>query len=648
MNKPLLISIFGLLSIVTTSYANHEFVGKLTNSEYRIGFDTSFFAPTSTGWKPLPIPVSFGSIPALKTYRGTLTLRYTLPSSDQKALKHNETLAVRTGIGSEIAGFYVNSYKICSIGSLFPYQAASESEKICIVPTSYFSDSTKNHLFVVYTILDKTLFHGIRTPASIDVSYEIFRSYYSEMITPLFLCGGFILMALFFLLLGILRPKETYNLYFGFLSIFFCIFMSTNTSMNTLLYVNNHNLVVRLDIISGIATTIFAILFLTRLLSHRISMLPRATSVFLCCMAVSCFFIDEKQISVLRQVWYLVVFCTVPFAVGLCVHHIRKNNATAQYIFIGMILFFSSSFYDLLAFSGYAPFFFTLPYAFIILMTTTMILLIRRFIAVHVKLEQLTVSLEERVISRTQALELALQDKDKLISIVAHDLKNPVGSIAGVCDLLMEEPSITTSHQTCELVSLIDQACNQAQSIITDILVTAREKDAQEKLSLTQVNLASLVQSESELFHTRLEEKHITLRIQPPHTPITIPLHVPSCTRILDNLISNAIKFTPLNGSITIAIIDNKKTVSIAVTDSGIGIPKDKLPFIFDRFTSAGRSGTNSEASTGIGLSIVKELVARRGGTIVATSIEGKGTTMLIELPLEPNKEDTNCTASPL
>jgi two-component system sensor histidine kinase VicK len=115
---------------------------------------------------------------------------------------------------------------------------------------------------------------------------------------------------------------------------------------------------------------------------------------------------------------------------------------------------------------------------------------------------------------------------------------------------------------------------------------------------------------------------------------LQVNLNTDKFNRVLDNLISNALKFSKEGDNLDIILSKEKNMALLQVQDHGLGIPKDMLPHIFERFTKAGRSGLKGEASTGLGLSIVKQIIEKHGGTITVNSEEGKGSCFSIRLPL--------------
>jgi signal transduction histidine kinase len=123
------------------------------------------------------------------------------------------------------------------------------------------------------------------------------------------------------------------------------------------------------------------------------------------------------------------------------------------------------------------------------------------------------------------------------------------------------------------------------------------------------------------------------LHLQLPPAPVYGNLNKERFHRIMTNLLSNAVKFTPTHGTISIKVREGKKDLHVEVTDEGIGIPEKIRPLLFDRFSKARRKGLKGEKSTGLGLSICRQLVEQHGGSINVDSEEQKGTTFHIRLP---------------
>jgi two-component system phosphate regulon sensor histidine kinase PhoR len=227
------------------------------------------------------------------------------------------------------------------------------------------------------------------------------------------------------------------------------------------------------------------------------------------------------------------------------------------------------------------------------------------------------------------------QMKNDFVNTVSHDLKGPITVIAGMADLMRMAGPADEHHETrCHDIR---DAAQHMADLVTDLLdlgkIEAGLDAARESMDLIPVIGEAL-----RLVKPRADTKSIELHAElPEETTISA---VPSRVRqVLINLIDNGVKYTPVGGRVTIAAVvcdvgDGAGTVTIRVADTGIGIPARDLPHVFDKFYRVKSKATNEIAGTGLGLAITKTIVEAYGGRIHVESIEGTGTTFVVELPL--------------
>ncbi|MCC8407900.1 HAMP domain-containing histidine kinase [Mucilaginibacter sp. UR6-1] len=230
---------------------------------------------------------------------------------------------------------------------------------------------------------------------------------------------------------------------------------------------------------------------------------------------------------------------------------------------------------------------------------------------------------------KNREIEQASNFKTEVLGMVAHDLRNPIAAIESVAMLMeLDEPD----EDTMENLSMVKQSCEKARSIINDLLETARNENTDE-LALSRTEMSSFLKrladgwNNSASIPNRVVCNSIT-------GSIYADINTEKFQRVIDNLISNAAKFSKETDTINISLQATGKLLLIEVKDQGVGIPKDILPIIFERFSKAGRSGLRGEKSTGLGLSIVKQIVEKHGGKISVESIVGEGSTFAIKLPV--------------
>lgn len=226
-------------------------------------------------------------------------------------------------------------------------------------------------------------------------------------------------------------------------------------------------------------------------------------------------------------------------------------------------------------------------------------------------------------------IENASNAKNEILGVVAHDLRNPLAVIKSIT-MLMEMDDFKADDYL-ENLQMIQASCDKASFIINDLLETA-QNEVLNNFDLEKTELGDFLYS---IIDEWLKNKkgQVNISYNTPGLPIYAQVNKEKLQRVMDNLIINAIKFSGPNGNIDINLSAMHNEVSISVKDSGIGIPQDMLPYIFDRFSKARRTGIRGEASVGLGLSIVRQIIRKHNGEIEVDSSEKQGTTFTITLP---------------
>ncbi len=229
---------------------------------------------------------------------------------------------------------------------------------------------------------------------------------------------------------------------------------------------------------------------------------------------------------------------------------------------------------------------------------------------------------------KNNEIENAANFKNQVLGMVAHDLRNPLAAVESTA-MIMELEEIDAD--TRENIDIIKASCVKARGIISDLLEAARNDD-QSVIETTSIDLCVFVRKIIDSWKIHNEAKNHLVFHSNTH-PIYAQVNKEKFHRVMDNLISNAIKFSKENDKIEINLAKEGSKAIIEVRDYGVGIPKDMLPHLFDRFSKAGRPGIRGEQSTGLGLSIVKQIIERHNGKIEVSSIENKGSIFRITLP---------------
>ncbi|AOP36150.1 two-component sensor histidine kinase [Leptospira tipperaryensis] len=237
----------------------------------------------------------------------------------------------------------------------------------------------------------------------------------------------------------------------------------------------------------------------------------------------------------------------------------------------------------------------------------------------------------ERKLNEQKTLD-SIKSKDRLLAAVAHDLKNPISGILSLTELMKDQ---TTDQNNIKLLNMMLRAGSKSLNIIQELLQIAEMENENYRLKLEKANLNHLIENLIKQNIAEAEKNKIKLYANLGTDPIHVQIELPKFQRVLENLISNSLKFTKEGGKILIRSYAENKNAIIEVEDSGIGIPASFQSVIFEQFTRAKRQGLKGEEATGLGMSIVKVIVELHKGKIRLESQEGIGTKFIIELPLD-------------
>ncbi|NEM99008.1 sensor histidine kinase [Pontibacter burrus] len=227
------------------------------------------------------------------------------------------------------------------------------------------------------------------------------------------------------------------------------------------------------------------------------------------------------------------------------------------------------------------------------------------------------------------ALQEANKAKTAILGVVAHDLRTPFNNIQALVKLMQTRELSLADRQ--KFYDMILKSCQSSEDTINDLLVMARYEQ-EDEYPLQKTELCEFIVSLSEEWNIRLKETR-QLTIRGSNAPLYVNLNPEKFRRVMDNLISNAIKFTDEHGQINIGISQTDREALLSISDNGIGIPQHLKPHLFSAFSKASRKGLRGEKSVGLGLSIANTLVQQHKGTINVESADN-GTTFNIALPL--------------
>ena len=242
----------------------------------------------------------------------------------------------------------------------------------------------------------------------------------------------------------------------------------------------------------------------------------------------------------------------------------------------------------------------------------------------------------------------AQRAKEQFLANISHEIRTPINGIAGIASLLSQNPSLDEQRK---YLSAIRSATENLKVIINDILDVASLESGKIRFEQIAFRLNDIVDGLVATFQYQCDKKGLRLLVDNQVANDTVLIGDPvRLNQVLINLLSNAIKFTHA-GQVRLALQSDsaaeKWTLLIEVSDTGIGIPASKLPNIFERFSQADASITRRYGGTGLGLTIVKQLVEQQGGSVEVESLEHKGSTFRVVLPFDIGKPDDVGVSSP-
>jgi signal transduction histidine kinase len=226
--------------------------------------------------------------------------------------------------------------------------------------------------------------------------------------------------------------------------------------------------------------------------------------------------------------------------------------------------------------------------------------------------------------------ERATQSRDEIMAVLAHDLRNPMQAILGAAAMLR----VTVEEDKRQRqVAMIQRATQTMERLVTDLLDMACIDSGAFVIETKPVDVAAVIRQAIDLCESQAAARNVALEAEVPDALPGIEADPGRLLQLLSNLLGNAMKFSPPNTAVVVRAAPCSGGVEVSVADSGVGIPAENLPRIFDRFW---QGYGQSRAGVGLGLAICKGIVDAHDGRIWATSEVGRGTTFFFEIPQLP------------
>ena len=240
------------------------------------------------------------------------------------------------------------------------------------------------------------------------------------------------------------------------------------------------------------------------------------------------------------------------------------------------------------------------------------------------------------VLHDTTEQEKEERERRLFVSNVSHELRTPLTSVKSYLEAL-DEGALTEPIAPDFIKVSLDET-NRMMRMVTDLLHLSRIDNATSHLDVEMINFTAFITFILNRFDKMRgpdEEKKYELVRDYPITSVWIEIDTDKMTQVIDNILNNAIKYSPDGGKITVTMKTTDDQMILSISDQGLGIPKQDLPRIFDRFYRVDRARSRAQGGTGLGLAIAKEIVKQHEGFIWAKSEYGKGSTFTIVLPYD-------------
>ncbi|HKJ34594.1 MAG TPA: hybrid sensor histidine kinase/response regulator [Balneolales bacterium] len=240
--------------------------------------------------------------------------------------------------------------------------------------------------------------------------------------------------------------------------------------------------------------------------------------------------------------------------------------------------------------------------------------------------------------NREKNLKSLNRAKDEVMRIVSHDIRNPLTGIIGVANMIQNQDDLSKGELR-GMMEMIEQSSQELLKLVNDVLEADFVESGGFNLNLEKVDITHIVSKTVELHRPSAYSKSIDLFVNIQNEIPPVQIDVQKMNQILGNLISNALKYTPLGGQIEVGVgycsknQNGQGDLTISVTDNGIGISENDIPILFERYNKNRRPGIHGEKGTGLGLNIVKRFVEMHDGNIEVHSSKGEGTEFKITLP---------------
>jgi signal transduction histidine kinase len=241
------------------------------------------------------------------------------------------------------------------------------------------------------------------------------------------------------------------------------------------------------------------------------------------------------------------------------------------------------------------------------------------------------------ILRYSQALRVLNEEKNEFMGIAAHDLRSPLNAVKGYTELMLEDGELDREGQG-DLLRRIHAATQRMVEMVQNLLDVNAIERGETKLNLAPADLASLLAGTVEMHRARAAAKQQIIHLENGASPVTVLTDRNVMVQVMDNLVSNAVKYSPPGKNIFVRLKPDAESVRVEVQDEGPGLSQDDQKKLFGKFARLSAKPTGGEHSTGLGLSIVKKMVEAMNGRVWCESEMGKGATFIVAMPQAPTR----------
>jgi signal transduction histidine kinase len=246
-------------------------------------------------------------------------------------------------------------------------------------------------------------------------------------------------------------------------------------------------------------------------------------------------------------------------------------------------------------------------------------------------------NLQREMVRANAQLTRLNEQKNEILGMAAHDLRNPLGVVLSYSEFLESEGVLSAEQR--EFVAAIRTASHSMLHLVNDLLDVTQIEAGTLRLDRQPTDLAALVRRNAALNQILASRRQVKLEVSAPDVPLLVPADVRKIEQVLNNLIGNAVKHSPAGGCVQVRLHDDPRGAQLQVRDHGRGMTAEDLGNLFQPFRPGSLRSISGERATGLGLAIVQRIVQGHGGRIEVESAPGAGSTFTVTLPRESARQ---------